>query len=303
MRDPMTVVDLLKFCRRYDIVSCHPPGVIYGWMFGKKYTVWDGGSGNFVFDAKYESPEEKHKLTHEAARRGYKDADWIFCNDINVMYTVLDKIPWMHDRYGAMPLPVDTDVFTPAPELYDERKSEDERFIVYCPTRQTYIIKGIDAILHGFKMFLQDVPNALLRMTYYGQDAKFTVIKCRHMGISDNVEWVRLVPKPEFRNLINMSDVVIDQTVLGAIGGVTVQSMACEKPVIVGVNQRWYNEQYGEGVPIVNARDAQGVYQGLKDVHDGKHSNIGGPARDYVVRNHHYTKVARGVLKVYETIL
>jgi hypothetical protein len=304
MRDPMTVVDLFKFCRRYDLVSCHPPAAVYAWMFGRPYTMWDGGSANFVMDKKYQSPSYQERLTHESARRGYKDADYVFCNDINVIYQVMKKMSWMHDRYGAMPLPVDTDVFTPDKEIYDKRKSEDERFIAYLPTRQAYIIKGIDSILRGFKQFVEDCcPDALLRITYYGADAKFTAVMCRYLGILENVEFIRLVPKPEFRNLINMSDVVIDQVALGAIGGVTVQSMACEKPVIVNANQRWYNEQYGEGIPVVNARDVEGVYQGLRDVHNGKYGDLGKPARDYVRRNHHYTKIARGVLKVYESIL
>jgi len=114
---------------------------------------------------------------------------------------------------------------------------------------------------------------------------------------------VPLMPKQDFARLINAVDVVIDQIKIHSVGGVTVQAMACEKPVIVAANQRWYNEQLGEGIPIVNAKDESGVYQALLDVYYGKHRTIGKDAREFVRRYHDYRVVSKKVLEVYENIL
>jgi glycosyltransferase involved in cell wall biosynthesis len=181
--------------------------------------------------------------------------------------------------------------------------SPNKNFTAYLPTRNTWLIKGFEHILKGWKLFIQDVPDAKLYITYYGSDAKFTARMVEYLGIKDNVEFIRLVPKERFAEMINASDVIIDQVHLGAIGGVTVQAMACEKKVIVNANQKWYREQYGETVPIVNARDANGVYQALLDVYYKKYNGLGKDARRYVKRNHSYEVVAKKVKERYEDIL
>ena len=300
MQTPQTLADLLKFVRRYDLIHVHAPGANWAWLFDRPYVLWDGGSGNFIMSESFEPPEgTSGKYNHEAGRRGYKRAKYVFYNDINVIYTCARKMPWLRGhKYGYMPLPVDTDVFRPMKVV-----RPIDAFTVYNPTRQEWGWKGIPDILEGFKMFTQDVPDALLLITQYGSDVSVTRFMIQHLGLQNNVRFVPLMPKQDFARLINAVDVIIDQVKIHSVGGVTVQAMACEKPVIVAANQRWYNEQLGEGIPIVNAKDESGVYQALLDVYYGKHRTIGKDAREFVRRYHDYRVVSKKVLEVYENIL
>jgi len=300
MNTPQTLADLLRFVRKYDLVHVHAPGANHAWMFDRPYVLWDGGSGNFIMSKTFEPPEgTSGKYNHEAGRRGYKKAKYVFYNDINVIYTCARKMPWLRGhKYGYMPLPVDTDVFRPLPRegwaagAY-WRIPENKRFTVYHPTRQEWGWKGVDDILKGFKRFTQDVPTALLLITRYGSDVPMTAFMIRHLKLEENVKFVPLLPKQDFARLINAVDVVIDQVKIHSVGGVTVQAMACEKPVIVSANQRWYNEQLGEGIPVVNAKDEDGVYQALLDVYYGKHGELGKDGRRFVERHHDYRVVSR----------
>lgn len=300
--DPRTVVDLLKFCNQYDFVIAQPPAPIYAWMFRTKYAVWDGGSGNFILNTKWQAPQLASRINYETARRGYKNADYIFFNDINVIHQCAKHIKWMPE-YGYMPLPVDTDVFVPMGEILEDRVFKDDRFFVYLPTRQEIYWKAIDQILEGFKMFLQDVPDAQLLITKYGSDVPVVDHLINVMEIEDNVHWVPLVPKPRFAELINSVDVVIDQIKLGAIGGVTVQAMSCGQKVIVNARQDWYREALGESPPVVNAKNSSGVYRGLLDVYQGRYNGLGESAKDYIKKHFDYGKIAERVKEKIEQII
>lgn len=294
--DPSTVVDLFKFVRDYDLIFAHPPAGSYAWHMGKPFTIWDGGSGNFILNKKYNDSKMHKQITREVVRRSYKKADWIFFNDINVLYLAWKNISWNHDRYCYMPLPVDTEVFRPMDvEPFPQ-------FTAYMPTRQEVHIKGIEEILKGWKMFVKDVPSAKLAITRYGSDVPVTEHLIDVLGLKESVVWVPLMPKPKFAEMINKVDVVIDQLMLNALGGVSVQSMACEQRVIVGIKQEWYREQLGKNVPIYNAHTAKQVCGQLLHCHYSNDTQYRKEGRKFIKKHFEYNKVAKRVYDVLEMI-
>jgi glycosyltransferase involved in cell wall biosynthesis len=289
--DPRTIADLYRFVRKYDLIMAHPPAGADAWNFGIPYTMWDGGSGNFIMSTHHESKQLTGKINRELARRSYKHAKWIFFNDINVIYTAWQHLTWAHERYSYMPLPVDTDVFHPM-----KRQKMADHFIAYLPTRQEVHIKGIDKILQGFKMFTTIEPDAELWITRYGSDVPVTDYFINKFNLQNNIKWVNLVPKQQFAQLINNVDVIIDQASLGALGGVSVQSMACAQRVIVNCHTRWYNEQLGASPPVLQARTPQQFLERLIECTKKKHINLRNNAKRFIDKYFEYNTVAEQVL-------
>ena len=301
--DPRTLSDLYKFIRQYDLIFCHPPSGIDAWNFNKPFTMWDGGSGNFIMSSKHESPMLHGRINRELARRSYKYAAYVFFNDINVIYTAWHNLSWAHDRYTYMPLPVDTSIFKPMDVPHPEQ------FTAYMPTRQEVHIKGIEDILHGFKMFTTHVQDAQLWITRYGSDVPVTEYLIEKYELQNNVQWVPLVPKPQFAKLLNSAHVIIDQLRLNALGGVADQAMACERPVIVAIKERWYKEQIGEVPPVFNAHTAQDVCDQLLYIYDCTNYVSSSPmhssnksAREFILKHFEYNKVATRVYDILQEI-
>lgn len=291
MMDYHTVSDLYRFARHYDLIFCHPPAGAYAWSIGRPYVMWDGGSGNFILDSKYESNRSSDNIEREIVRRSYKNAQHIFFNDINVIYTAWREMPWMHDRYSYIPLPVDTELFRPM------QMTRPEHFTAYLPTRNEVRQKGIEQILQGFKQFTEQVPDARLLITRYGSDVPITQYLVEQLQLKDNVQWVPLVPKQQFARLINIADVVIDQLCLGALGGVSVQAMSCGQRVIVNSNETWYREQLYDTPPVLNVRTADDVCRQLLSCTTDDHQQLRHDAREFVLNHFSYMSVAYAVLE------
>lgn len=292
MMDYHTVSDLYRFVRRYDIVIAHPPGGAYAWSLGRPFVMWDGGSGNFILDSRYQSHRDSDNIEREIVRRSYRDAAHVFFNDINVIYTAWRKMQWAHERYSYIPLPVDTSVFRPM------SLPHFEQFTAFLPTRKEVQIKRLDRILIGFKMFTTYEPKARLLLTRYGSDVPIMEYLIEELGLRDNIQWVPLLPKPQFAELINRVDVVIDQVRLGAIGGVSAQSMACAQRVIVYANEDWYREQLHDVPPVLNARSAHDVCDRLIECTGTIHDVLRTRARGFILRHFDYQKIAARVLEI-----
>lgn len=294
--DPRTIADFYKFIRNYDLIFCHPPAGADAWNFDKPYVMWDGGSGNFFMNTKHEGKHLSNQVKHETVRRSYKKAKWVFFNDINVIYTAWQKMPWAHDNYSYTPLPVDTDVFRPM------KLPKFDRFTAYLPTRQELHIKGIEDILQGFKQFTTHTPEAQLLITKYGSDVPVTEYIIHKLELENNVTFIPLIPKQQFAQLINQVDVVIDQLRVNALGGVSDQAMACEQRVIVGIKEHWYKEHLGETPPVLNAHTADDVYIRLLECYTKKHHNLKKKARRFINKHFEYNTVAQQVYKKLQEI-
>ena len=291
LQDPRPVAQLMKFCRQYDMLIAHPPSSTYAWMTGTPYCTWDGGSGNFTFDSRSIS-RKRDIYTHEMSRRSYKHAHYNFMNDIDVYYNAWPQMKWHHDRAGYMPLPVDTDLFKPMDT------QPNEQFTIYIPTRMEIMNKGLHLILQGLKSFTTEYPHTSIKITRYGSDVPVMEHLIEQLELDDYIEWVPVVPKQTFAQLLNHADVVIDQLSRGAVGGVTWQALACETPAICAVHHPWYTEQLGTKAPILNAWTPDMLAYHLADVYEDRIGHM--PMREYIQEHFHPDNVARKMLHILE---
>ena len=291
--DFQTVRQLGKFCNKYDHIIGHSPAAVYHHLFKKPFSIWDGGSARFIFNETVLSLSAL-QFDKEAARRGYYAAEHIICNDLDIYYRWLPKA--VVKRAIPIPLPVDCETFRPMTVL---DKCSDDPFIVYFPTRQIAEGKGTRPILEGFKQFTEEVDETIMLIAQYGRDVAYTRYLIEELELQNHARFVTIVPQPQFAVALNSADVIIDQIICGSIGGVTVQAMACGKPVIVNANQKWYKKHYEE-VPIFNAVDSVGVFDALRIAYIFRNAGTMKLSRKFILKYHEYNKVAERLLEVIE---
>lgn len=290
------LADLYKFVRNYDLLFVHPPGGSYAWTMGKPFVMWDGGSGNIVFDTGT-AHRNKERITHEIARRSYKMAKWCFFNDMDVIYRSWAHMRWKHDNFSYAPLPTDTKLFRPM------KVEPFDKFTVYLPTRQEVYNKGIDEILQGWKLFTTLVPDAQLIIARFGADVPVTEHLVRLYELEDSVAWVPVVPKPKLAEIMNRADVVIDQLTRGVLGGIADQAMSCGTRVICPTVNEWYEEWLGEAPPTIQAWNPEELAECLLECYDGKHREKERQGRRFIEKHFEFMTVAKKILPILEEII
>ena len=244
MMDPFTVRELGSFVNEFDIILAHSPAQVFSHIIKKPFYIWDGGSIR-----EYMHPTKKYDVSVKNARQAYRKAKRIFTADIDTYYTFMRQL----ENREFVPLPVDLETFRPMKTI----KSTD-KFVIYFPSRQNEEHKGLIEILRGIAMFAEN-NDCEIWIAKYGKDFILTELYVEEFGIQDKVKFIPLQPKKQFAMMLNAADVVIDQIKLGSIGGIGVQAMACNKPVIVNANWDWYKEQYNELPSIAYAKNAEDV--------------------------------------------
>ena len=301
--DPQTYIQMGKFANTFDTIICHAPSYTNYAMFKKPFYVWDGGASHFIWNTKEVLPQLQYDK--EAARRAYFKAEGIFINDIDCLYSNRFGYPKrLHKNSFPMPLPVDLQTFYPC------ATPAKDTFHIYFPSRQIQEYKGVLDIIKGLQHFYLFEKNIKIHIASYGRDVEITKAKVKEYGLEPVTTFFKPVPKQEFARMLSHADVVIDQLVLGAYGGVSAQAMACETPVICNVHQPWYEEHY-EHVPVLYAKTPFDVQAQLKKVHWWKNKipeaddktpwrGFGIAGRRFVEKWHDHKKVAKRVLEVIE---
>jgi glycosyltransferase involved in cell wall biosynthesis len=111
------------------------------------------------------------------------------------------------------------------------------------------------------------------------------------------------VPKSEAALILQQSDIVLDQFVIGDHGLLALESMASGKPTVCYIKPSILNK-YPDDFPIVvaNQDNLTEVLEAL--LKDSRRRNeIGRRSRAYVERYHDARKVARDLVCIYEELL
>jgi hypothetical protein len=85
-----------------------------------------------------------------------------------------------------------------------------------------------------------------------------------------NVHWLDLQSRIRLRTLISTSDLVCDQFVIPAFGGVAIDSLGIGTPLITKVNRADELNFYGAISPVLNADDTGGILGHITALMQGK---------------------------------
>ncbi len=102
-----------------------------------------------------------------------------------------------------------------------------------------------------------------------------------------------------------MSDIVVDQFIVGSIGGVSIEAMSCAKPVVAWISEEEFGLCYPELPPLACARDESGIHEELYRLATdaGERRRMGDASRAWVVRHHDADAVAGKLASLYESML
>ncbi len=159
----------------------------------------------------------------------------------------------------------------------NKRRCTNKFKIVHAPTSQQvkgtfYIQKAVDRICSEYK------------------DVEFSLIQN--------------VPNAKARLLLQQADVIIDQLLIGWYGGLAVEAMALEIPVICYIHEEDLNfipPKMRDELPIIKA-SPNNIYKVLKEtIEDRENLSLTGErSRAYVEKWHDPVKIAKRMKEVYE---
>lgn len=250
-----------------------------------------------------------HRYLAWAQRRGIRDASMVLIANPN--WTIRAKAVRRLglERVMVMPLPIDTDVFRDEGNgtMVAGRARYDVEWVFLHPARHiwqdtspAWEQKGNDRVFRAFARFLNDTKRtAKLVSIRHGADVRASERLVRELGIGSAVEWIAPVPRRKLVELYTVADIVLDQFVLGAYGGCTLEALSCGRPVFVSLVDG------AERPPVVNVSTEEEIYKALIDyTSDGAGLRaIGSASRQWIVENHDARTVIRRYIAVYEQVL
>ncbi|MEX0621768.1 MAG: glycosyltransferase [Candidatus Woykebacteria bacterium] len=132
-----------------------------------------------------------------------------------------------------------------------------------------------------------------------------TVKSLKNKGYNVELKLTKNISREELLRELNLSDVVVDQLLIGWYGGFAVEAMALEKPVICFIKEEYKKlVPFGDEIPIINANkdDLEDV---LEDIIKNKEklSNIGKKGYEFVKKYHDAPVIAEQYKKVYESLV
>jgi glycosyltransferase involved in cell wall biosynthesis len=256
----------------------------------------------------------------EAAATGGGYSGWLFRRFFGraarVLLLNLD-MPAIADRLQLgdarfFPFAVDTGYFRPraVPRCYGAA----DALLIFMPSHLDWgevdaapgrsSTKGNDRLIRAFARFLAAGRKGHLVLLDRGPDRFAARRLVESLAIADQVSFRPQMAKTELSDHLAMADVVADQFDIGAYGTITLEAMACAKPVLVHVDPQAAARCYDTPPPILAARTEDEILARLEEAADPQHRRaLGEAARDWVVAQHDAAKVAARLIALYREVV
>jgi len=283
---------LLRMLEPYDLVVGHVPFAKCAILCRKPYVIYDAGWIRYL---------RMNRRGYRLGRWGYRHASRIIFTNVDT-YEMFLQQGYDPERLEFSPFAIDTDQYSPGRSHLG--LSVDHDFMVFSPARHEWQEKGNDRLIKAFSSLLKTSPKALLVMVEWGSDLVRSKNLVASLGIERSVSWESLMNKKRLIEWYRLADVVADQFVLGAYGTTAPEAMSCAKPVLMYVEDRYFQRWHGSLPPILSARSVDGIHEMLEKLKDPAfRSEVGRKGRDWVLKEHRLTAVAQTQLKIYHEVL
>ena len=199
--------------------------------------------------------------------------------------------------------------------IFDEKNKKDKKdnknkkgssFTFFCPTRWDWKIKGVDRVIRAYARLSIDYPDTRLVLvdSLDEPDRQKTYSLIHDLGLSDRIEIRFHMNKERLIPEYCSSDVVIDQFILGSIGLVTLEAMACGKPVIVYMNEEPLKILKESIPPVLNSRTEEEILSSMRlCISDRKKvTAIGKRSREFIEEIHSPKAVIGRILGYYRML-
>lgn len=202
------------------------------------------------------------------------------------------------NRYTLINHPYDEDRGLTISGSFELRRqlcaSLDADFLIFHPTRHDWVEgtgfadKKNEVLLEAFARLRAQGIRVGLVACEWGANVSQSKRLLRSKGYGRHVHWIQPMAIVPFERMCRACDVVADQFMLGAFGGVVFKAMAVGAPILTYLNESQATRQYPVSPPVINCRTTEDVIEKLKPLISSKDAlaDIGERTRNWVKQYH-----------------
>lgn len=296
------LVRLARALREYDVVQS-----VDGWnsfppATGRPFATFACGAD--LAEVAYESSRRGRKMLEAFRRSGVV----LFGNISQLPY--LDHLGLRRRRF--VPYAMDLKTFRPPPSA----PSAGGPTVFFAPTQLVWDHrgrldrydglgmprgKGNDRLLRALRIVLDEGRHVRAVMVEHGPDAARTKRLVRDLELEGDVGFVAPLGKTDLVRWYRRADVVADQFEIGSFGLITLEAMACGKPVLVGLRDEWLRRCYDREMPVLEASSVDGIAARMLEACDPRvRAHVGDEARRFVEAEHSPERTAAVLVGEYQ---
>jgi len=184
-----------------------------------------------------------------------------------------------------LPNPVDMEIFYPKPIVEHGGKKR-----VLIASDSNWSVKGTDIAIRALSRIKDDVNVSIIA---YGVDFERTLSLAYSLGLNVNV--LPKVPHEKLNQYFWNADVVIDQFKLGSLGMVSLEAIACGRPVITYVLSE-YSEY--RSFPLKDVDTSEEILSAIS----GASFELWQKEYNYLEKNHKPEAIVKRLVHVYNEV-
>jgi len=220
----------------------------------------------------------KHPLWSRIVRHNLKNCDKVLVSTPDVFNIA--------KQFGSdveyLPNLVDTELFYSKPIIRHDGKKK-----VLIASDSNWNVKGTDIAIRALSKIKGEVDVSIIE---YGVDFGRTIALASSLSLRLNV--LPKVPHNRLNEYYWSADVVIDRFKLGSLGMVSLEAIACERPVVTYVSSAY--PEYKD-FPLKDVKTPDGIIEAIK----GNSQILWNDEYNYLIMHHDPNKVAKRIIDTY----
>lgn len=249
-----------KLANYYDVIQFYGTHPIFGLLFADKpYLGFEHGTlRTFTSDT---------TALDALTALSYRYAQHVFITNGDCL-EYAEKLKM--NNFSPMIHPIDVEQHR---EYEDKRIQHLRAFykadvLLFCPLRHDWEVKGTDRHIRALPYINKLVSGkVVLVMTNWGADLERSRVLAKSLGVDEQIHWVSPLCRLKMIEMIQASDVVLDQTILPCFGSTAPQSLACGTPTIMSYKPEVTQWLIKDPAPLICASTeleiAEGILQAL----------------------------------------
>jgi len=184
-----------------------------------------------------------------------------------------------------LPNPIDPELFHPKPAFQKGKKKK-----VLIASDSNWSVKGTDIAIKALSKIKEEVDVSIVQQ---GKDYDKTKALASSLGL--NLKILPKIPHEKFNEYYWDADVVIDRFALGSLGMVSLEAIACGRPVLAYVSSE-YPEN--EDFPLKDLRDEEAIADTVSKLP----SNLWEKEHLFLKKHHNVKNIESRLLSIYEEL-
>jgi hypothetical protein len=149
--------------------------------------------------------------------------------------------------------------------------NNSESIEVLVPARHTFSIatdigKGNEAIYSAIKKLFKANDNIVFHLIKWGENLPYAIKELADIEKAGFVKWHNLMTRPKLREFMIKSDAIIDQLLIPAFGGISIDAIGLGVPLLTNHESAIDIEYFGSVAPIFSVNSADSIVESLKSL-------------------------------------